>query len=87
MAVATAEHRPRAEEVRKLWTARQGRRPSPLVVVVGYPGGGGKRVTVCGPVGDQPPVVGDLGLSQVERLAAAALVEPNPMCIWSAGSR
>lgn len=63
--------------MRKLWTARQGRRPSLLVVVVGYPGGGGKRVTVCGPVGDQPPVVGDLGLSQVERLAAAALVEPN----------
>ncbi len=78
VALASADQRPRAEDVRKLWSARQGRRPSPLLLIVGYPGAGGEaRVTVCGPVGDQPPVVGDLEVSQVERLAGAALGEPN----------
>lgn len=65
--------------MRKLWKARQGRRPSPLLLIVAYGGAtdDGGKMTVCGPVGDQPPVVDDLEVSQVERLASAALAEPN----------
>lgn len=77
VALATSSHRPKAEDVRKLWRIRQGKRPSPLLLVVGYTEQDTRRVTVCGPVGEQPPVVGGLEVSQVERLARAALTEPS----------
>ena len=34
-------------------------------------------MTICGPVGESPPLIPDLDLSQVERLCAAALAEPS----------
>ena len=77
VAMATSVQRPRAEDVRKLWHGRQGKRPSPLVLIIAYPEHGATRLTVCGPVGDQPPLINDLEPSQIERLAAAALAEPN----------
>jgi hypothetical protein len=77
VAVAEAQSRPRADEVRALWHGRQRRRPSPVLLVVGYPRGGRERVLVCGPVGENPPVVADLEISQVERLCATALAEPT----------
>lgn len=77
VAVATSPHRPRADDVRTLWKLRQGRRPSPLLLVVAYEDQDGTRVTVCGAVGENPPLVGDLEPSQVERLAGAALAEPS----------
>lgn len=72
-----AESRPRAGDLRKLWLARQGRRASPLLLVASYPTGSGTETALCGPVGEQPPVLADIGVSQAERLAAAALSEPN----------
>lgn len=77
VALAVAPQRPKVDDVRKLWHARQGKRPSPLLLIVAYPDQGSTRVTVCGPVGEQPPVVGGLEASQVERLADAALSEPS----------
>ncbi len=77
VAVATSERRPTAEQIRKLWTARQGGRPSPLLLVVGYPEQGEMKVTVCGPAGEHPALTHGLSVSQVERLAAAALAEPS----------
>jgi hypothetical protein len=77
VAVATAAARPKADDMRKLWHARQGKRPSPVLLVVGYPEHGEARVSVCGPVGEQPPVIHGLEVSQVERVAAAALAEPT----------
>jgi hypothetical protein len=77
VALATAGHRPKSEDMRKLWHARQGKRASPVLLVVGYTEHGGPRVSVCGPVGEQPPVLHGLDPSQVERLAAAALAEPT----------
>ena len=77
VALATSRHRPKADDVRSLWKLRQGRRPSPLLLVVAYEDHDGVRVTVCGPVGDNPPLVADLEPSQVERLAGAALAEPS----------
>ncbi len=77
VALATSPHRPRADDVRALWKFRQGRRPSPLLLVVAYEDHDGVRVTVCGAVGENPPLVADLEPSQVERLAGAALAEPS----------
>ncbi len=77
VAVAEADARPRADAVRALWHGRQNRRPSPLLLVIGYPQHGADRVLLCGPVGDQPPLLPDLEVSQVERLCAAALAEPS----------
>jgi hypothetical protein len=77
VALATAAGRPKSDDIRKLWHARQGKRPSPVLLIVGYPERGDKRVSVCGPVGEQPPVIHGLEPSQVERLAAAALTEPT----------
>lgn len=77
VAVASAAARPKADDMRKLWHARQGKRPSPVLLVVGYPEHGDTRVSVCGPVGEQPPVIHGLEVSQVERVAAAALAEPT----------
>jgi len=77
VALATSRHRPKAGDVRALWKLRQGRRPSPLLLVVAYEDRDGIRVTVCGPVGENPPLVADLEPSQVERLAGAALAEPS----------
>lgn len=77
VALATSQHRPRADDVRALWKLRQGRRPSPLLLVVAYEEHDRVRVTVCGAVGENPPLVGDLEPSQVERLAEAALAEMN----------
>jgi hypothetical protein len=77
VAVAEAGSRPKADDVRALWHGRQRRRPSPVLLVVGYPRAGRDHVLVCGPVGENPPIVADLEVSQVERLCATALAEPT----------
>lgn len=77
VALAASVERPRADDVRKLWSARQSRRPSPLLLVVGYPDRGETRLAACGPAGEHPTLLYGLTLSQVERMAAAALEEPN----------
>lgn len=69
--------RPRAEDVRRLWRARQGGRPAPVLLVVDYQSAGVTQVAVCGPGGESPPVLADLEPGQVERLAATALAEPS----------
>src|ERR1039458_3168624 len=56
-ALASCSARPKAEDVRKMWTTRQGRRPSPLLLIIGYPESGVTRLTVCGPVGEHPPLI------------------------------
>lgn len=73
VALAKASSRPRVEDVRKLWKARHGGRPSPVLLVVTHD----SKAAICGPVGDNPPVISDLGIDQVERLCSAALAEPN----------
>jgi len=63
--------------VRSAWAARQAKRASPLLLVIAYSEASGERLAVCGPVGEQPPVLFDLEADQVERLCAAALGEPS----------
>jgi len=75
--LASSSGKPTVADLRKGWEARRAKRASPVLLVVGYPAGGSTCVAVCGPVGEQPPVHHDLGVSQAERLAATALAEPN----------
>lgn len=77
VALASSAARPKAEDVRKMWTVRKGSRPCPVLLVVGYPHNGERRLTVCGPVGEHPTLINDLAVTQIERLAAAALAEPS----------
>ena len=77
VALATAVGRPRADDVRRVWRARHGRAPNPLLLVVAFEQDGAWRAGVCGPVGDDPPVEIGLALGEVERIAQAALDEPT----------
>lgn len=63
---------PSVAEVRKLWAERHKRRAAPLLVVAEYAG----TAWLCGPVGEDPPVV-ERDLTQAERIAATALAEPS----------
>ncbi|WP_425525582.1 Eco57I restriction-modification methylase domain-containing protein [Streptomyces albidoflavus] len=77
VAIARAASRPKAEEVRRLWSLRWGRRAAPVVLVVGYQADGVWKAAVCG-TKDDPAVLADLNLGQVERICAAALSTPDP---------
>lgn len=72
----TAGARPTATAVREVWKQRHGHRAAPLLTLVAYPEGKPDRAVVCGPTGENPPVV-ELDLSHAERLACAALGEPH----------
>ena len=76
VAYGTAASKPNATTVREVWKQRHGRAAAPLLVVVAYPGDGLSRASVCGPAGEDPPVV-DLDRDHAERLAKAALAEPD----------
>ena len=76
VAYGTAASKPNATTVREVWKQRHGRAAAPLLVVVAYPKDHPRRATVCGPAGEDPPVV-DLDHDHTERLAKAALAEPD----------
>ena len=69
--------RPTAAALRRAWLKRRGRRASPVLLVGFYRVSDRVEVSVCGPVGEQPVVHHGLDVSQVERLVAVALAEPN----------
>jgi hypothetical protein len=77
VALATVGGRPRADELRRAWAVRYGKAPNPLLLVASYEEEGSWKAAICGPVGDEPPVEAGLELSEVERIAAAALAEPT----------
>ncbi len=76
VAYAVSATKPNATTVREVWKQRHGRAAAPLLLVVSYPRERPQRATVCGPAGDDPPVV-DLDHDHAERLAKAALGEPD----------
>ena len=77
VALATLDRRPRADELRRVWSARYGKAPSPLLLVAAYRVDDGWKASICGPAGDEPPAEGGLELGEVARIAAAALAEPS----------
>jgi hypothetical protein len=77
VAVGESIRRPSSADMRRAWKARQGGRPSPVLVAVGYPTPTGSQIALCGPAGEEPAVYFDLDQSRVERLAGAALAEPT----------
>jgi len=77
IALATAGGRPRADDLRRAWRARHGAAPNPLLLIAAYQDSGAWKASICGPVGDEPPVETDLDLGLVERIAAAALDQPS----------
>lgn len=77
VALATTDREPSTALVRDLWTKRHGNAPNPLLLVVAFRDDDRWAASLCGPAGDQPPVVGRIELGQAERLAEAALAEPS----------
>jgi hypothetical protein len=77
VALATLDRRPRADELRRVWSARYGKAPSPLLLVAAYRVEDDWKASICGPAGDEPPAEGGLELGEVERIAEAALAEPS----------
>lgn len=77
VALAGGPAAPRPGEVRDLWRRRHGGTASPLLLVVLHGPGAEGRATVCGPWGEDPPVVAGLACEDAARLARAALAQPN----------
>jgi hypothetical protein len=77
VAVAESPSRPTESDVRTLWKKRRAATPSPLLLVVLWPGLPTPRASVCGTTGDDPPVYSDRDPEQVARLASLALEEPD----------
>ena len=84
VALVRASGKPRAVDMREGWLKRRAGRASPVLLVAFYPTSEGQRVSekvaLCGPVGDQPVVYHGVEVSQAERIAMAALGEPNHHC-------
>ncbi|WP_143527321.1 Eco57I restriction-modification methylase domain-containing protein [Rubrobacter xylanophilus] len=72
----TANSKPNTTTIREIWKKRHGHRAAPLLVMVSYSDRGQRRAVVCGPAGDDPPVV-YMDYERAERLADAALSEPD----------
>jgi hypothetical protein len=75
VAIATSAGAPRADDVRRLWKTRANR-GAPVLLVVLHPAAGETQASVIGTEGDPAPIQG-LSRGRVERIAAAALDEPN----------
>ena len=76
VAYATAHGQPTVSSVRDVWRQRHARSAAPLLIAVGYPRAAPERALLCGYMGNAPSVV-DVDHALAERLAAAALAEPN----------
>ena len=74
--VVPSGRRPKRDEVRDLWRARQGRRASPLLLICPFAVDGTVEAQVCGPA-ESDLAVRELGIDQAIGLAAGALEEPN----------
>ncbi len=77
VAVVSASSRPNVSDVRQLWKRRRANRAAPVILVVLFPQNSSLAASVCGPVGEDPPVVSDRDPGQIERIASAALAEPD----------
>ncbi|MDE0068048.1 MAG: hypothetical protein OXN44_14405 [Acidimicrobiaceae bacterium] len=77
VALVRATRKPTAGDLRQGWEKRRAGRASPVLLLAFYPSAEGDRVSLCGPVGEQPVVHESIELSQAERLIDVALDEPS----------
>ena len=68
IAALAAGAKPNVTTIRDVWKQRHGRAAAPLLLVVGYPKDRPQRAVVCGPAGEDPPVVGKTRNSSCRRL-------------------
>ncbi len=71
--VIEAATRPAITAMRAAWKDRHGGRAAPVLLIAVY----GNSAAVCGPSGDNPPVLPNVELGQAERLCRTALEEPD----------
>jgi hypothetical protein len=74
IAIAEANRKPKAEDVRRLWRLRYANRASPVLLVVIYDK---TKAAICGPLRENSAVLLDQDLGYIERLSDSALGEPN----------
>src|SRR5699024_400952 len=74
--VARSQGKPKVDEMRRLWSARWGRRAAPVALVVKYDSEHGPRAAVCG-TRDDAAIILDLDVEQVERAGIAAFDAPT----------
>ncbi|MBI3759461.1 MAG: hypothetical protein HY269_06860 [Deltaproteobacteria bacterium] len=73
VAVYLAPARPAGRLLQDAWKARRGTRAAPVFVVAMHNG----RAWVCGPTGDDLPILADKEPAVIERLCRTALKQPN----------
>jgi hypothetical protein len=73
VAVYLAAARPAGRLLQDAWKARRGTRAAPVFVVAMHDG----RAWVCGPTGDDLPILADKEPVVIERLCRTALKQPN----------
>src|SRR6056297_2351473 len=69
----SSNNRPTKNELQNVWNLRKGRRANPLLLVNLYK----ESAVICGISGDDPTVIRDLDIQQVERISEVALNKPN----------
>ena len=73
IAVAHAVKQPSDGEIRKVWKARQGNRGAPLLLVILH----SDKASLCGPIGEVPPIHQNMAIGQAERLCRKLLEQSD----------
>ncbi len=71
--VAHAVRQPSDGEIRRVWKARQGNRGAPLLLVILH----SDKASLCGPIGEVPPINHNMTTGQAERLCRKLLEQPD----------
>lgn len=77
VAVLESPQQPTHTALKEAWKARHGGRATPVLVVALYQAGNQQKAALCGPQGDDPPVIIDLDIGQIERVCLTALSESD----------
>ena len=71
--VAHAVRQPSDGEIRRVWKARQGNRGAPLLLVILH----SDKASLCGPIGEVPPIHHNMAIGQAERLCRKLLEQSD----------
>lgn len=78
IAVFEASRQPTSGQLHHAWMHRHGGRAAPLLAIAWYPDESpAGRASVCGPTGENPPVLHNLEEEVVRRIGETALAEPD----------